>query len=102
MGYRHKTTKDLEATITSKCEECNEVRPAQTYHCYACGRCCFIYDHHCPWLNNCVGHENRRYFLLFVLYCNLSTGYVLLTLTALKRTGVLQKIIKLSLRLFSP
>lgn len=29
-------------------------------------RCVLKMDHHCPWLNTCVGNENHCYFLVFI------------------------------------
>lgn len=30
-------------------------------------RCIMKMDHHCPWINNCCGHQNHASFTLFLL-----------------------------------
>ena len=25
-------------------------------------------DHHCPWINSCVGHDNHTAFLIFLFF----------------------------------
>ena len=50
------------------CKYCNEIKPLRTHHCSLCGVCVIKMDHHCPWINNCIGQNNQRYFLLFLFH----------------------------------
>jgi ribosomal protein L40E len=57
------------------CRKCNFYKPLVAHHCSTCKRCIRKLDHHCPWVNNCVGEYNQRHFLLFLLYILLSCLY---------------------------
>jgi len=57
------------------CARCETYRPPRAHHCRICRRCVRRMDHHCPWINNCVGEWNQKYFLQFLIYVGLLSAY---------------------------
>jgi len=60
------------------CKICKKFKPPRSHHCHICKICVLRMDHHCPWLSNCVGFYNHKYFVLFLLYLWIGCIYVAL------------------------
>jgi palmitoyltransferase ZDHHC4 len=69
------------------CSTCKLPKPARSKHCPLCKSCIQKQDHHCIWINNCVGRNNYIYFLLLLLSISIlllygaTLGYSLLDKT---------------------
>jgi len=48
------------------CYKCLSDVDKRSLHCMFCHKCVLRFDHHCKWLNTCVGKANYPYFLLSV------------------------------------
>lgn len=59
------------------CVYCKLPKPPNAHHCRSCQSCVIEMDHHCPFIGNCVGSNNHRHFLLFLLFATASGFYVL-------------------------
>ncbi len=57
------------------CTVCKKPRPPRTHHCKRCDRCVLRMDHHCPWLGNCIGLENMKYYVLLLGYACITLAY---------------------------
>ena len=76
------------------CNREKKWKPDRTHYCSALGRNVLKMDHYCPWLANCVGYFNHKFFLLFILYATTATGWTTISvahLLAKSSAGLLAK-----------
>lgn len=50
------------------CTTCKSFRTEGTVHCARCDKCIFKFDHHCLWLDNCIGGGNYKIFIFYSLF----------------------------------
>lgn len=50
-----------------RCHLCNIATSGpRTKHCSVCNKCVHRFDHHCKWLNHCIGARNYAPFIMCV------------------------------------
>ena len=52
--------------INKMCPYCKVEQTKLSKHCFLCNKCIEVFDHHCHWINNCVGNGNKTYFIIFI------------------------------------
>ncbi|RNA45100.1 Palmitoyltransferase ZDHHC3 [Brachionus plicatilis] len=79
------------------CRKCGIFRSPDSHHCGICRKCIKKRHHHCPWINNCIGESNQRYFIQFNFYTEVLCIYgIVFLMTSLvvipdeKKSGFIQ------------
>ena len=87
-------TAEWEKENTAKKQEglrfCNREKkwkPDRAHYCSAIGRNVLKMDHYCPWLANCVGYFNHKFFILFIIYATVASGWSTISVAHLLATN---------------
>ena len=60
------------------CEYCDSYCQQKSKHCRVCNRCVDNFDHHCIWINNCIGERNYKEFIVMISTTFIHIGIFLL------------------------
>jgi len=59
------------------CEKCKNYKPDRAHHSSQMGRCVRRMDHFCPYAGGIIGETTHKYFVQFLFYGSMYTGFAL-------------------------
>jgi palmitoyltransferase ZDHHC9/14/18 len=65
------------------CSTCQIPKPPRSSHCSTCQACIMEFDHHCPFVGNCIGGRNKRFFVAYVILTGICSAYLFSTSVAI-------------------
>jgi palmitoyltransferase len=72
----------------AECGICGKAKPSRYYHCRHCNRCVYRLDHHCNFVDNCIGQYNSKVYVHFLANALLHSLAVI-TVTAINYNHLL-------------
>lgn len=73
--YINKNCNDEEVKDLYHCDVCGYV-DSKSKHCKVCNKCVSVFDHHCMWVNNCIGAKNYKFFVALLSVLTLLNCFV--------------------------
>ncbi len=61
--------------LNKYCITCIIKKEENEKHCLICDSCIIGFDHHCQWINKCIGKKNHYLFLFFLIYLIINNGF---------------------------